>query len=120
MSLRFQYPKLALEVRGQICLLSVSRAVLIVEQVLEILTVVCTFGGVEGVTQTVMGLRHLARVRREKPFEILVDAMRLPVSHFFLSMRLLVFLPLIATVLEPIDEGSRGGSGECHDGCQSR
>jgi hypothetical protein len=61
MSLRFQYPKLALEV-------------------LEILAVVCTFGGVEGVTQTVMGLRHLARVRNEKPFEILVDAMRLPVS----------------------------------------
>jgi len=45
-------------------------------QVLGILAVVCTFGGSEGVTQTVMGLHHLARARNEKPFAVLVDALQ--------------------------------------------
>ena len=41
---------------------------------------VCTFGGSEGVTQTVMGLHHLARSRNEKPFVVLVKALQLEVS----------------------------------------
>jgi hypothetical protein len=41
------------------------------------------------VTQTVMGLHHLASVRDEKPFEILVDAMRLPVTPLLLPCPLM-------------------------------
>jgi hypothetical protein len=59
MSLRFEYQTLALEV-------------------LEILAVVCTFGDAEGVIQTIMGFHHLARVRNEKPFAVLIDALQIP------------------------------------------
>ncbi len=64
-------------------------------EALGILSVVCTFGGSEGVTQTVMGLHHLARARNEKPFAVLVDALQSDASVFtysssnFISFRIL-------------------------------
>lgn len=56
MSLKFEYKPLALEA-------------------LELLSVVASFGGDLAVWQVVHGLNHLARMRNEKPFEVLVDAM---------------------------------------------
>eukprot|EP00602_Paraphysomonas_sp_CaronLab_P003309 CAMPEP_0185020924 /NCGR_PEP_ID=MMETSP1103-20130426/3574_1 /TAXON_ID=36769 /ORGANISM="Paraphysomonas bandaiensis, Strain Caron Lab Isolate" /LENGTH=1483 /DNA_ID=CAMNT_0027552127 /DNA_START=20 /DNA_END=4471 /DNA_ORIENTATION=+ len=56
MSLRFEYKPLAMEV-------------------LNLLSVVCSFGESEAVWQTVMGFRHLARKRNELPYAILANAL---------------------------------------------
>lgn len=61
-SLRFEYPTLAKEVLG-------------------ILSVVCTYGGSEGVIQTGTGFHYIARIRKERPFQILVDALILENSY---------------------------------------
>jgi hypothetical protein len=73
---------------------------------------VCTFGGSEGVTQTVMGLHHLARARNEKPFAVLVDALHVDV--------MIIRLSPLTCVSEFPTSCSCIGFGECNSECEFR